>query len=102
MSDRLKLNLYFDPVRRGLELVELDIALSFQEAALGELLVNKGTFGDDTWIKREYCYYKVTCDPATRVIKSFTLNENKVAKARSLSGFFAIMTHGVDYDAMTA
>jgi len=29
-ADRLKLNLYFDPVRRGLDLMELDIALSFQ------------------------------------------------------------------------
>jgi len=102
MSDRLKLNLYFDPVRRGLELMELDIALSFQETALGELLKNKGILGDDAWIKREYCYYKVTYDPAIRAIKSFELNENKVSKARSRSGFFAIMTHGVDYDAMAA
>jgi len=102
MSDRLKLNLYFDPVRRGLELMELDIALTFQEATLGELLESKGILGDDAWIRREYCYYKVTYDPATRVIKSYELNENKVSKARCLSGFFAIITHGVDFDAMDA
>ena len=36
----------------------------------------------------------------TRVIKSFELNEKKVAKARILSGFFAIMTYGLDYVAM--
>jgi hypothetical protein len=102
MSDRLKLNLYFDPVRRGLELMELDIALSFQEAGLGKLLQSREVLGDDTWIKREFCYYKVAYDPATRVIKSYALNENKVSKARSLSGFFAIMTHGVDYGAMEA
>ena len=102
MSDRLKLNLYFDPVRRGIELMELDIALSFQEAALSELLASNGTLGDDAWIKREYCYYKVNYDPATRLIKSYWLNENKVSKARRLSGFYSIMTHGVDYDAMEA
>jgi hypothetical protein len=100
MSDRLKLNLYFDPVRRGIELMELDIALSFQEATLGELLESKCTLGDDAWIKREFCYFKVSCNPATRKIISYELNENKVAKSRSLSGFFAIMTHGVDFDAM--
>lgn len=99
-SDRLKLNLYFDPVRRGLELMELDIALSFQETALSELMESKGVLGADAEIRREYRYYKVTYDPATRVIKSFERNENKVSKARSLSGFFAIMTHGVDFDAM--
>jgi hypothetical protein len=102
MSDRLKLNLYFDPVRRGLELMELDIALSFQEATLGELLESKVILGDDAWIRREFCYYKVSYDPATRAIKSFERDEKKLSKARSLSGFFAIMTHGVDYSAMDA
>jgi len=101
-SDRLKLNLYFDPVRRGIDLMELDIALSFQETALGDLLKNKGTLGDDAWIKREFCYYKVTYAPATRAIKSYERNESKISKAHGLSGFFAIMTHGVDFDAMTA
>lgn len=101
-ADRLKLNLYFDPVRRGLELMELDIMLSLQEAALGELLKNDGVLANDTTIKRDYCYYKVTYDPATMVIKSFELDVKKVDKARRLSGFFAIMTHGVDFDAMEA
>ena len=102
MSDRLKLNLYFDPVRRGMELMELDIALSFQEAALGELLESKRSLGDDAWIKREFCYYKITYDTATRVIESYEPNESKVSKAHRLSGFFAVMTHGVDFDSMAA
>jgi len=99
-SDRLKLNLYFDSVRRSIELMELDIALAFQEAALGELLESKEVLGDDAEIRREYGYYKVAYDPVTRVIESYEINENKVSKARNLSGFFAIMTHGVDFDAM--
>jgi hypothetical protein len=101
-SNLLKLNLYFDPIRRGLELMELDIALSIQGATLSELLKSNGILGDDATIKREYCYYKVTYDPATRAIKSFELEEKKVNKARSLSGFFSIMTHGLDFDAMKA
>jgi len=99
-SDQLKLNLYYDPIRRSIELMELDITLSFQEASLQELLQNNGVFADVATIKRDYCYYKVTYDPATMVIKSFVLNEKKVEKARRLSGFFAIMTHGVDFSAM--
>ena len=99
-ADRLKLNLYFDPIRRGLELMELDIALSYQEASLAELLQSGGAFADAAAVKREYSFYQVTYDPATMVIKSFELDEKKVEKAQRLSGFFAIMTHGVDYSAM--
>jgi transposase len=102
VSDRLKLNLYFDSVRRGIELMELDIALSFQEAALGELSESKGILGVDSWIKREFCYYKVAYDPISRQIKSYELNEKKVSKARSLSGFFSIITHGVSFNSMEA
>jgi len=99
-SDRLKLNLYFDPMRRSHELMQLHISLSLQKEALAELLKNRGVLDEDKTIKRDYCYYKVVYDPATRVIESFELNEKKVRKARSLSGFFAIMTHGLDFDAM--
>ena len=101
-SNRLKLNLYFDPVRRGLELIELDIAISLQQAVLRELLESRGVLDGDAATKREYCYHKVTYDPATKVITSFELDEKKIAKARSLSGFFSIMTHGLEYDAMSA
>ena len=101
-SDRLKLNLYFDPVRRGLDRMDLDIALAFQEATLDNLLEGKEILGDDEWIKREFCYYKVSYEPATRAIKSYERNETKISKTQRLSGFFAIMTHGVDFDAREA
>lgn len=99
-ADRLKLNLYFDPIRRSHELMELNISLSLQREALAKLLETNGILEEDTAIKRDFCYYKVVYDPATRIIKSFELNEKKVTKARTFSGFFAIMTHGLDFDAM--
>ena len=99
-ADRLKLNLYFDPVRRSLELMELDISLSVQESVLRELLESKAVLVDDATVKRDFCYYLVTYDPATMVIKSYVQNEKKISKARMLSGFFSIMTHGVDFGAM--
>jgi hypothetical protein len=101
-SDRLRLNLYFDPIRRGIELTELDITLSYQEAALHKLLSCKDIVGDAASVKRDYSYYKVTFDAATMIITSYTLDEKKVEKAQRLSGFFAIMTHGTDYSAMEA
>ena len=99
-GDRLRLNLYFDPIRRGQELMELDISVSLQEMALRELLEGKEILDDDATIKRTYSYFKVHFDPATRVISSFELNEKKVEKARRFSGFFSVITHGLDFDAM--
>jgi len=98
--DRLKLNLYFGPVRRSLELMELDIALSAQESALREFLESRAALVDAATAKRDFCYYVVAYDPATMVIKSYERNEKKISKARMLSGFFSIMTHGVGFGAM--
>jgi len=99
-SNRLKLNLFFDPVRRSLELMEMDICLTLQQTALSELLANNAVLDSDATLKRDFSYYNITCDPTTRIIKAFSLNEKKVTKARCSSGFFSIITHGVDYDAM--
>ena len=99
-SNQLKLNLYFDPVRRSLELMEMDICLTLQQTALRELLANKAALDNDATLKRDFSYYDITYDTGTRIIKTFALNEKKVAKARCYSGFFSIITHGVDYDAM--
>lgn len=99
-ADRLKLNLYFDPVRRSLELMNLDITLMQQKTALDELLKNKSVLDDDAATKRNYCYYKITYEPFTKVIQSFEVNQKKIEKAKSLSGFFSVMTHGLGFDAM--
>jgi hypothetical protein len=99
-ANRLKLNLYFDPIRRSIELLELDICMIAQRDALDELMKSKSALGDDATIKREYCYYKVVYDHATRIIESFEPNEKKLEKVRSLSGFFSIITQGVEFDAM--
>jgi len=101
-ADRLKLNLYFDPVRRGTELMELDIAIAAQRAALKDMAHNRVALEDDAAIKREFSYFIVSYDTATRIIQSYEPNEKKIAKARSLSGFFTIMTHGLGFNAMQA
>ena len=99
-AEHLKLNLYFDPIRRGIGLMDLDIALTVQKNALDELLTSKSALDSDAAIKREYDYYNVAYEPTTRVIQSYAPNEKKIAKARSLSGFFSIMTHRVEFSAM--
>jgi len=101
-SDRLRLNLYFDPVRRSQELIDLDIILRDQKEALQEILCEGTPLDDDATIKRIYRFYDLQYDERSRVLKSFKLNDDKVKRARRESGFFANTTHGVSFDAMTA
>ena len=99
--DRLKLNLYFDIVRRSYELLDLELDISSQGGDLEGCLNNKTVMEDIGKIKRDCRYYSVKAD-SNGCIESYALDEKKVAKARSLSGFFANITHGLDYDAMEA
>lgn len=101
-SDRLKLNIYFDPIRRSEELVNLEIEMNDQQEALDAMLAEKAVLDDDATIKKVYCCYNVTCNPITRVIQSYELNEKKIEKAMRISGFFAIVTHKLDMTAMEA
>jgi hypothetical protein len=99
-SDRLKLNLYFDAVRRSEELTNLDIDIQTQGEQLEALLSTSAVMDDDATLKRMYRYFKIQCDPSDRSIKSYELNKTKIDKAKQSSGFFAIVTHKLDMKAM--
>ena len=100
-ADRLKLNLYFDIVRRSYELLEMEIEISAQGSYLEACLNDKTVIEDIGKVNRDCRYYKVKVDSNGR-IESYLLDEKKVVKARGLSGFFANITHGLDFSAMEA
>jgi len=101
-ADKLKLNLYFDPVRRSQELIDLDIAIKAQAEALEDIRIRQLPIDDDVTIRRVYRFYTLTYDSETRILTSFELDEKKVAKARREAGFFANTTHGLAISAMEA
>ncbi len=99
-SEKLLLNIYFDSVRRSEELMRLEIDISDQQEKLEQFIVEQQPLEDDRSLKRHYSYFKLSYDPNTRVLGSFTLDEKKVEKARLTSGFFSIITHKLDMGAM--
>lgn len=99
-SKNLRLNLYFDSVRRSEELVQLDIDITEQHKKLQLLLLEQEPLEDDQSLKRHFRYFKLQYDSGERLLKSFTRDDKKVEKARRNSGFFSIMTHKLDIDAM--
>lgn len=101
-ADRLKLNLYFDAVRRGEELTSLDIAIESQRAALQAIKDAGEPLDDDVTIKKNYNWSHIEYDASDRTLIAFTVNGKKVDKARRASGFFANMTLGVEMGPMQA
>ena len=99
-SDRLKVNLYFDPIRRSGELLQMHVDLKDQEAALSELLDGGVALEDYGKVRTENDYYKIDYDPDTRMIKGFKLREKKVENETMLAGFFSIVTHKLSLGAM--
>ncbi len=98
-ADRLKLNLYFDPVRRSTELVELEKSILIQRKALEEIQSAGLPLDDDTSIRKNYCYFLVEYSKTDRKLTSFSLNDKKVDTTRLTSGFYALVTHRIDYPA---
>ena len=97
---KLRLNLYFDPSRRSRELTDIDVAIACQKKALEELLKSQGPLDDDKTIARAYSFYRLEYDEATRILKSFTLDTDKVSRKRARAGYFANTTHKIDETAM--
>ena len=128
-ADRLKLNLYLDVRRRAMTLLRLRLELDSQRRELEELLQKKARLDDVAWqggqendaeqdgctgdngspqgkkgkdIKRAYGYYNVFYDRRTRVMKSFEVNAKKTDACRLLAGYFASVTHRLDFGPMEA
>ncbi len=101
-ADRLKLNLYFDAVRRAEELTTLDIAIESQHQALQSIKDAGEPLDDDLTIKKNYNWFDIEYKTSDRTLIAFTMNEKKVATAKRASGFFANMTLGIDMDSMEA
>ncbi|MBO4618697.1 MAG: transposase [Victivallales bacterium] len=128
-ADRLKLNLYLDARRRAMTLLRLRLELDSQRRELEELLRKRSRLDDAAGqdpreddegqdggaeddggararkgkdIRRACGYYNVFYDRRTRVMKSFEVNERKTASCRLLAGYFASVTHRLDFSPMEA
>ena len=91
----LKLNLYYDPQRRGADIMQVDIDLITQAQELGQIQAK----GLEVWrkeLRTWYPYYTITLDSTGKLISSFKRNEDAITKALRLSGFIAIISNKVD------
>ena len=101
-SDKLKLNLYLDPILRATKLVELEARKYEQKDSLEAIKSEKIPLGDDKSINENYSFYDIDYDKDKRLVNSFTLKEKEYKKQLSIAGFFANITHKVDFEPATA
>ena len=93
-SEALKLNLFFDPVRRAEESIALDAELHEQERELLALQKEQACIPDKDM--RRFNYYKIQRNAETHVVESWERDEKRIEKARRVLGFFALYSLMVD------
>ncbi len=91
----LRLNLYYDPQRRGFDIMQGDIDLITQAKELTEIR-NKGLEVTAKEVGKCFPYYSVSLDKTGRLVTGFERNEKAVEKSLRLSGFIAIISHKVE------
>ena len=118
-ADRLKLNLYFDPVRRSIELKKIDLAQRGAKEELDELIREKSTIIDPKSFQKKHPYLKLRFQtvpasswvephgkiipiPEHEILIGYERDDEAIASARKTAGFFALMTLGKNLDPMQA
>ena len=94
----LMLNLYYDPLRRGAEIMQVDIDRHNQELDL-QAIVTEGLEVNAKEAKKSFPYYQITYNEQQNRILAFSLDKPALAKAVRLSGFIGILSYKVEGDA---
>ena len=98
-ADRLMVNLYFDSLLRSEQSAVLDAELYDMEEELRSVLGTVPVNGHVD-LKKRCKYYKLTFKEGDGPLIAYKLNEQKVEKKLKTLGFFALVTHKLDMEAM--
>ena len=94
-ADRLRLNLFFEPMVRGEKILATEMRLQGQKEALAAMQDAGEPAPDADTLRREYSLFKVDVDGEGK-IKSFTPDKEKFDETIITAGFFASLTLGLD------
>jgi hypothetical protein len=93
----LNVNLYFDPERRGKDLIQIDIDIAYQQQELDQLL-QKQLEVVEKELKRCFPYYTVSLDECGTHVSSCERNEKAITDALKRSGFISILSYSIEGD----
>ncbi len=99
VADRLRINLFFDPELRAKQVKSLDLETVRQEELLTELRDGAEPIDDGDALQEECNLFKLTIESGK--LTAFALKEKKIERQRRQYGFFSLLTHGLDDDAVS-
>ena len=100
-ADKYKLNLYYNPLKRGEKICDIQHAVSEQSAGLDIIIQTKEPVADREDTVRRFNLLEISFNDDDTV-KSYTVNQKKVDAMLLTAGFFASKTIGVDFDPLQA
>ena len=116
-SDRLGLNLYFDPVRRSMELKKIDAAQRGAHQELDTLILEKAAIADPETFQKKHPYLHLEYEmvpeknwveqhgeiipiPAHTILKSYKCDDEAISRGKRTAGFLALLTLGKNLTAI--
>ena len=97
----IRLNLYLDPRRRAAEVVEMEAAAESERTALSAARASRRPVADreglEAWLR-----WHTVAFTKRGAVKSYALRETAWKAHRARAGFFASVSHGLDWTAMEA
>ena len=102
MSDRLKLNVYLNPIDRVEKLLDIELKAIEQKTVLEKIKTDKIPLGDNENIGEKYFYYDIDLDNTKRTVNDFLFKHDKYERHLMTAGFFANITHKLNFDSITA
>ena len=96
-ADNYKLNLYYNPSKRGEKICDIQHAVSEQSAELDIMIRTKEPVADREDTIKRFNLLDITFNDDD-TIKSYGVNQKKLDTMLLTAGFFASKTIGVDFD----
>lgn len=100
-ADKYRLNLYYNPLKRGEKICDIQHSASEQSAELDIIIQTKEPVADREDTARRFNLLDITFN-ADGTIKSYGVNQKKLDTMLLTAGFFASKTIGVDFDPLQA
>ena len=98
LAASLKANIYYDPVRRAREEMELDTEGRQQELLLEDLTEQKTVVGKAADLERDCPHWEIAFDEDGRVA-SYRRDEKRIAAKRRTMGYIVLLSHRQELDA---
>ena len=100
-ANKYKLNLYYNPLKRGEKICDIQHSVSEQSAELDILIATKEPVADCEDTIKRFNLLEITFNEDDS-IKSYTVNQKKLDNMLLTAGFFASKTIGVEMDPLQA